>query len=189
MIHWGPSWRLSRAFTIRRSAPAKSHKAWASYTWPGHSYAELVQETRCRASALPLLSTIELIVLDQARRMEKGSAHPVVHIQIRRQKQFPPLRPRGQLWITGPQMCLPPQDDEMGRVLPTRLADDHGPEWRHIRPRLVGPGGAGGGPWTGITSAGSVSGLELRRACFFLFSGCPISPLGICSLHLERLGN
>lgn len=38
-------------------------------------------------------------------------------------------------------------------------------------------GGVGGGPWTGITSAGSVSGLKLRRALFFCCSsGAPSAP-------------
>lgn len=55
-------------------------------TWPGGSYAEFVKgKTRCRASALPLLYTIELIINNQAVRKEKGSAHPAAHTQIRRQ--------------------------------------------------------------------------------------------------------
>lgn len=71
------------------------------------------------------------------------------------------------------------------------MADDLGPEWRHIRPRLVGLGGRGGGPWTGITSAGSVSGLELRRACFFVCLS-PSAPweyspfLGVLHLEMAR---
>lgn len=86
-------------------------------------------------------------------------------------------------------MSVPPpphKDDEMAVVLPTRLADDHGPEWRQTRPRLVGPGGRGpmrgiggleaGSPERGIAGVGSVSGLELRRACFFSPSSAPSAP-------------
>lgn len=75
-----------------------------------------------------------------------------------------------------------------------RLADDHGPEWRHVRPRLVGPrgrrahkGNSSDSPERELHELGRVSGLELDELV--------LSPRSLMrapflrGLHLESLGN
>lgn len=162
-------------------------------TWPGGSYAEFVKDkARCGASALPLLYTIETIVDISGRTHRAGirasrPAHP-----DRTTKQFPPLRPRGQprnySTKQGTQCVASPQDDEMGRV-PRVCGRRSWPGMASHPAEAGGFRGTGGGPWTGITSAGSVSGLELRRACFCLSPSAPweYSPfLGVLHLEMAR---